>query len=178
MMIETTFMRYGKGPRGMIGITLKSETLKTWAFSLHTGSLVSNDISNMTSNEKATLIVHKEELNGRIRSDGVDREKIRNKLEAIIDPLNPASHPSGGIINVISGKNTVSVNVDQALTIGEEQMKKFENSWQEGFHSNIPKQVQTLAVDRKQIQVESAKIYDTNLIYSRLIGLQASGREA
>ena len=32
MMIETTFMRYGKGPRGMIGITLKPESLKTWAF--------------------------------------------------------------------------------------------------------------------------------------------------
>ena len=133
MMIETTFMRYGKGPRGMIGITLKPETLKTWAFSLHTCSLVANDISNMTSNEKATLIVHKEELNGQIRSDEVDHEKIRNKLEGTIDPLIPSSHPSGGIINVIFGKITVPVNVYQALTIGEEQMKKFENSWPEYF---------------------------------------------
>jgi hypothetical protein len=30
MMIETTFMRYGKGPNGIIGITLKPNTLKTW----------------------------------------------------------------------------------------------------------------------------------------------------
>ena len=87
----------------------------------------------MTSNEKATLIVHKEELNGQIRSDEVDHEKIRNKLEATIDPLNPSSHPSGGIINVIFGKITVPVNVYQALTIGEEQMKRFENSWPEYF---------------------------------------------
>ena len=108
------------GPRGMIGITLKPETLKTWTFSLHICSLVANDISNMTSNEKATLIVHKKELNGQIRSVGVDCEK---KLEATIDPLNPSSHPSSGIINVISGKITVTVNIDQALRIGEEDQE-------------------------------------------------------
>ena len=117
----------------------------------------------------------KKELNGQIRSVGVDCEK---KLEATIDPLNPSSHPSSGIINVISGKITVTVNVDQALRIGEEQMKKFENSWPEEFNSNIQKHVQTLAVERKHIQVESAKLlYDTNVIYSCLIGLQASQRE-
>lgn len=32
MFIETTFMRYW---HGVIGITLKQETLKTWALSLH-----------------------------------------------------------------------------------------------------------------------------------------------
>ena len=35
MFIETTFMRYGHGKAGVIGITLKPETLKTWALSLH-----------------------------------------------------------------------------------------------------------------------------------------------
>ena len=28
-------MRYGHWPSGIIGITLKPETLKTWAYSLH-----------------------------------------------------------------------------------------------------------------------------------------------
>ena len=36
MFIETTFMRYGHGPQGIIGITLKPETLKTWALGLLT----------------------------------------------------------------------------------------------------------------------------------------------
>ncbi len=31
MYIETTFMRYGHGQGGIIGITLKPETLKIWA---------------------------------------------------------------------------------------------------------------------------------------------------
>ena len=33
MFIETTFMRYGDGKRGMIGI--KPDTMKVWALSLH-----------------------------------------------------------------------------------------------------------------------------------------------
>ena len=35
MYIETTFMRYGKGPRGVIGLTLKQESVKQWANGLH-----------------------------------------------------------------------------------------------------------------------------------------------
>ena len=35
MYIESTFMCYGHGPGGMIGVTLKPEMLKTWALSLH-----------------------------------------------------------------------------------------------------------------------------------------------
>ena len=33
--IETTFMRYGHGPGGLIGITLSPSAVKRWALSLH-----------------------------------------------------------------------------------------------------------------------------------------------
>ena len=33
--IESTFMRYGHSPGGIIGITVKPSTLKRWALSLH-----------------------------------------------------------------------------------------------------------------------------------------------
>lgn len=36
MVIETTFMGFGYDKVGIIGNTLIPETLKTWAFSLHT----------------------------------------------------------------------------------------------------------------------------------------------
>ena len=36
MAIKSTFMSHGHGPGGIIGITLKPETLKTWTYSLHT----------------------------------------------------------------------------------------------------------------------------------------------
>ena len=51
MFIETTFMRYGHGPRGIIGITLKPETLKTWALGLHICSRLEQDIGDITARE-------------------------------------------------------------------------------------------------------------------------------
>ena len=44
-------MRYGHGPGGIIGITLKPETLKTWALSLHICSHLGQDIADLTGNE-------------------------------------------------------------------------------------------------------------------------------
>ena len=35
MSIETTFMRYGHDKQGIIGVTLKPETIKVWSLSLH-----------------------------------------------------------------------------------------------------------------------------------------------
>ena len=35
MFIESTFMRYGHGPGGLIGITLSPNALKRWALSPH-----------------------------------------------------------------------------------------------------------------------------------------------
>ena len=62
MFIETTFMRYGHGPRGIIGITLKPETLKTWALGLHICSRLEQDIADITEGERVTSQeTHKEE---------------------------------------------------------------------------------------------------------------------
>ena len=67
MLIETTFMKYGKDPGGMIGITLKPKTMKIWALSLHT---CSNDLENMRSTIEGKER-HKEES---------DRSKITKML--------------------------------------------------------------------------------------------------
>ena len=52
MFIETTFMRYGHGPGGIIGITLKPETLKTWALGLHICSRLEQDITSLVGKEQ------------------------------------------------------------------------------------------------------------------------------
>ena len=44
MYIETTFMRYGHGKRGIIGVTLKPETMKIWSLSLHICSKLEQDL--------------------------------------------------------------------------------------------------------------------------------------
>ena len=56
-------------------------------------------------------------------------------------------------------------------------MKHYESTWPGGFRGTLPKKVRTMAITKKHIQVESAKVYDTNLIYSRITGIQASGRD-
>ena len=50
-MIETTFMRYGHACGGIVGITLKPETLKVWALSLHACSWVESDLDDMTDED-------------------------------------------------------------------------------------------------------------------------------
>ena len=62
MAIETTFMRYGHGQSGVIGITLEQETLKTWVYSLRTCHGIVDDLNEMRDNERPSAQTsHKEE---------------------------------------------------------------------------------------------------------------------
>ena len=178
MFIETTFMRYGHGPRGIIGITLKPETLKTWALGLHICSRLEQDIADITEGERVTKQeTHKEETTARIQSDAKDRGSIRRKLELCIDPLNPSSHPSN-IVNIVSGKVADdAVSAPDAVSIGTEALKEHERQWPEGFTNTISKKVKTIADGKKFVSVGTEKVYDTTVIYSRVIGIQASSRE-
>ena len=92
MFIETTFMRYGKGPGGIVGVT--PSTVKRWALSLHITSRIESDLEGMRLEQgKKQALVHKEEMPGRISSDSQDRDNIRQKLEMCIDPLSSDDHP-------------------------------------------------------------------------------------
>ena len=117
MAIETTFVRYGHGQSGIIGITLKPETLKTWAYRLHTCHGISDDLNEMRDNEQPSAQTsHKEETAARIKGDDQDRRALRDKLEFCIDPLVPEQHPDG-LMNIVTGHvvNHSSVNADKAL---------------------------------------------------------------
>ena len=102
MFIETTFMCYGKGPGGLVGVTLKPSTIKRWALSLHTTSRVESDIDDMR-HEQGTreAATHKEEVPGILAPDANDRGSIQQKLEICIDPLNSDNHPDG-IANIVT----------------------------------------------------------------------------
>ena len=143
MFIETTFMRYGHGPSGIIGNTLNPQSVKRWAMSLHTCSQLINDIATVIEkNPKGPKIVHKEESESRIKYDTHDRLKLREKLITCIDPLDPNSHPNGDLMNVVTGKLSPScVNAHDSVTIGKKEMAKFESSWPEGFYSPISSKV-------------------------------------
>ena len=177
MAIETTFMRHGHGRSGIIGITLKPETLKTWAYSLHTCNGIERDLDDMRTDEKQPEQTHhKEEMNSRIKADAKDRHVLRDKLELCIDPLDADQHPSDGLVNIDSGRIVANplVNVDNAVYLGSQQLQAFEKSWPAGFHDTIPKLVHTMALPLKHIEVGDTKVFDTEVIYARAMGLQAS----
>ena len=51
--IDTTLMRYGHGPGGIVGITLNEHALCRWALSLHICSRLTKDIADLN---EATLV--------------------------------------------------------------------------------------------------------------------------
>ena len=53
MFIESTFMRYGHAVGGIIGITLKPETLKVWELGLHLCSQLEADLNKMVSSSNS-----------------------------------------------------------------------------------------------------------------------------
>ncbi|KAG1677098.1 Clavesin-2 [Nymphon striatum] len=99
------------------------------------------------------------------------------KLDTCINSLDSAAHPSG-IVNVVSGQiGSAEVNVHNAVTIGTEQMTVFESRLPQGLYETIKKKVATMDHSRKHVKVGAVKVFDTNLIYARVIGLQVSGRD-
>ena len=90
MYIETTFMRHGRGPRALMGITVKPKSV--WSLSLHACAQVLKDLEGMRGrNVRRDQLVYNEELPGRIviSSDAVDR----HKLKSVIHPLEIDQHP-------------------------------------------------------------------------------------
>ena len=178
MAIETTYMRYGHGHKGIVSTTLKPESLKTWAYSLHSCNRLINGLNEIRDEEGLpTHTCHKEEMPSRIKADTKDRETLREKLEFIIDPLDPEQHQEG-LINVVTGKVVChsSVNVNNAIMVGKKQMETFEQSWPEGFHDTIPRKVVTISVGQKSMKVRDAKVFDTETMYAKAMALQAGSR--
>eukprot|EP00057_Strongylocentrotus_purpuratus_P006687 XP_011661161.1 PREDICTED: uncharacterized protein LOC105436849 isoform X1 [Strongylocentrotus purpuratus] len=134
----------------------------------------------MRDKSASSKTVHKEEAPARISADQGDRDWLCRKLDVSIDPMDPKKHPAN-IVNVVNGQIAPeSVNVDRVVETGAQQMGEFERKLPGGFYDTISKKVQTMAVMKKsifRIDVGDSKVYDTKLIYSRVIGLQASSRD-
>jgi hypothetical protein len=74
LFIETTYMRYGHGPAGIVGFTLNESTLVIWALSHSTCVQLMNDLEAMKDGaEQHVVTSHKEERHTRIKADASDR---------------------------------------------------------------------------------------------------------
>lgn len=99
------------------------------------------------------------------------------KLDRSIDPLS-TSNEADKIVNIVSGRVApVSVNVDKTVAIGTKQMEEFEGSWPDGFYNPISKKTVTMQVTKKHVNISTAKLFNTTLLFSQVIGLQASCRD-
>ena len=56
-------------------------------------------------------------------------------------------------------------------------MSTYSDNLPGGFYSTIRKEVVTMSAAQKSMYIGDSKVMDTNLIYSRIIGLQASSRD-
>ena len=82
------------------------------------------------------------------------------------------------MLNIVTGEHgTSAVNVYDAVRIEIEQMDEFSRKLPDGFHNTIHKKVISMVVTKNHVSVGDAKVYDTNVIYSRVIGLQASAHD-
>ena len=140
MFIESTFMRYGHGPGGIVGITLQQSALKRWAYSLHSCSQLTKDVADLKDehNSKACVMTHKEEMPARKAADAVDREKLQQKLATLIHPLQEDGQ-SQEITNIATGRLAPKVvNVDQSVEIGRNQLQLYESGWSGSFYPQTP----------------------------------------
>ena len=178
MAIETTFMRYGHSKTGIVGITLQPQTLKTWAYSLHTCHTIVNDLHEMRSEDSnKSQSIHKEEMPARMKYDEDGRKQLRDKLKLCLDPLE-VSHSPTDLVHIVTGQiiTSKSINVDDATRLGKEQMEKFEESWPDSFYTPIQKVVNTMADAKKHMKISESNI-NTEAIYARAMSLQKSSRE-
>ena len=139
MYIETTFMQYGRDPGRLIGLNLKPKVVKKWAYGLKTCIRIIEDLEQTGKSipEKYQL-VHKEEGQGRIKTDSQDRCNMQKKLEELIHPLRPNQN-SNELLNIASGKieRDAGVNVTDEVEIVREQMKEFYATFPFGFYSPV-----------------------------------------
>ena len=88
----------------MIGVITNEKTVQFWTNSHHSCSQLESESMSFGKGKYIPDSKHKEESAGRIKSDSVDREKIRSSLQQCIHPLQIESHDSNTVVNVYTGK--------------------------------------------------------------------------
>jgi hypothetical protein len=172
MFIETTFMRYGHAPDGVIEITLKLETLNMWVLSLHTFNVLEADLDKLIENStESEYSKHNEEGKTRSANDTKDRQYLTAKLELCVNPSNLDTH-HGELVNIVTEQHGIEkVNMQNAVLIGVQQMNDFSQKLPHDLHDKIHQNVITLIDSKKHVKVGDSNVYDLNVIFSKVVGL-------
>lgn len=172
--IESTYMKFGKGKKGIGRTALRPESQRQWAYSADATTTVSHSVRSLSGNgDVKHAHKHRDETNSRMEMDMKDKSSLRSKLSLAINPLDPAQHPSDGLVNILTGyvELKAGVNVDKSSEIGHSQRVKFGKNLPAGFHDPISKQVLTMKPSKNSIRVGQKLVFDTQVIYLRAMVL-------
>ena len=92
MAIESKYMRIGKGPLGLIGVTTQETTVKVWANGHHLCNKLLSEIDTLGNSDNVIRTKHKKEGDRKIKADQLDRKKLQNTLEKCIHSLSVDAH--------------------------------------------------------------------------------------
>ena len=95
---------------------------------------------------------HKEEAEGRIKTDQADRQSLRDTLDVCSDPLEYASQPEQSA--------HPDVNADNAVNLGHRAMENFKGGWPDSLYCLLGKLVVTMDVKKNHVLVGKERVYD------------------
>ena len=160
MMIESTYMRHGEGPGGIIGTITKPRSLKIWSNSLPSFNDLLRDLDELRGRYPTQKIIHKDEAEARIIADTKDRNALKRTLQLCAHLFDMTSQNPTVLINIYTGEISPDKrNVDKSVEIGNKQMKEFQESLPDGIYATLPKKVVTK--ENKKTKAKVVKVYNT-----------------
>ena len=97
---------------------------------------------------------HKEEAEGRIKTDQADHQSLRDTRDVCIDPLDYASHQDGSRMNIFTGQIAhPDTNADNAVSLGHRATGNFKFGWPDSFYCPHGKLVVTMDVKKNHLLV-------------------------
>ena len=177
MMIETSYMKIGKGPAGVIGFTTSSTTMSVWAKSMHAQTTYLSELHSCSGGKISQQTTHKMESKARIDADEVDRSKLRSYLKNCIHPLDTDCHTENQLCNIVTGQIAEeNVNVNKSVMNGKALMTKFTEKLPQGFRSTISSTVITMTDTKRQKKSPGKEQYSIESIFSRVCYLMSIGQ--
>ena len=150
-----------------------------WTLSFAFSGEVSRSVRFLSNTEQDSQhIRHKEESEGRIKTDQADRQSLRDTLDVCTDLYEYASRPDGALMNIVTGQIAhPDVNADNAVSLGHRAMENVKGGWLDSLYCPPGKLFVTLDLKKNHVLVGKERVYDQELIYARVIGLLVSSRE-
>ena len=118
-MIESTYMRHGKSPGGIIGTTTKPRSQQVWSNSLPSCNDLLMDFDELRGRYLTQKIIHKDEAEARVIADMKDRNSLKRTLQFCSHPFDMASYDPSALMNIYTGEISPNKsNIHKSVEIG------------------------------------------------------------